>query len=234
MTRVPASRDDAFAARLAAIEKRLNALDAARTINGTTIDEPGSLQVRDKNGHLRMFMGVLADNVGIGLELYRADGTRALSFEGLSNDPTLHETLRLWDRSGNVLFEDDETTGVGLSRPYIPIPFKPTSQAFQTVTNPATTTNIFDLSYVRQHPHAEVAVEAYCTVGGATGLVELYDSTADVVLDSAAITSTAAAYILNGPVGGAHTGYQGLNIRVRRLTGTGDVTAVVIYAIGKG
>jgi hypothetical protein len=229
VTRVPASRDDAFSARIAAIERRLNALDAARTINGTTIDEPGSLQVRDKNGHLRMFMGVLADNIGIGLELYRADGSKALTCEGFSGDPTFHETIRLWDRAGNVLFEDDETSGVGLSRPYIPIP-----DAYQTATNPTTTTNIFDLAYLKQHPHVEVGVTAYCTVAGATGLVELFDSNNSVVLASAPITSTASAYALSGAVSGPHLNYQGLNIRVRRLTGTGDVQAVLMYAIGKG
>lgn len=235
MSRIPTSRDDAFAARLASIERRLDALDAARTINSTTIDEPGSLQVRDKNGRLRMYMGALADGVGLGFELYRADGSKAVSFEGLTDDPTLHETVRLWDRTNNILFEDDETGGQGLSRPYLQIRPVPTNWGPEVQsTTSGTIGGLWDFIFPKQHPKLEVYALSAIDTAGTTGELDLWDNLTSTRIAGPIAFSGNSTIVLKGAVSGGHTDYSFVSLRGRRTSASGSIGALPYSVVGKG
>ncbi len=231
--KLPVSRDDAFTQRIRTLEKRLDAIDAARNLNGTTIDEPGSLQVRDANGHVMVYIGRTTAPGQVGLELRRADGSLAFTFEGLTADPSFHETVRLYDRAGNVLVEDDETGGQGLSRPYIPAKVVASADAIQSTTS-TSMTNLHNITVVKQHPKIEMIIDCFVDTGSTSGQVDLYDLDNSAVIAGPYSFTGGSATAFNAPISGAHLDTRLLAVRGRRTSAAGSVGFSVRYAIGKG
>jgi hypothetical protein len=229
-TETPA--DEAFAARLAKIERRLDALDAARNLGSATIDSPGSLQVRAADGTTRLYAGDLS-NGETGFLLARADGTTALYFAALSGDASPHEIVRLLDRSGNTLFEEDETGGVGLSRPYIP-PIVQQSSLATVTANSGSLTNLWDIILIKQHPTLEVHGAIFVDAA-TTGEVDLYDLDNSVVVGAAqSFTATSVYFDFIIAPSGSHTQVRRFALRGRRTAGAGNVNVQLLHALGRG
>lgn len=230
---MPEDSASAVAARILALEKQVQTLLTATRLQSSTIDEPGSLQVRDSNGAIRLYAGMLTGAGQIGFELVRADGTLAFGFAGFPGDPTFHEVVQHYDRSGNMLFGDDEITGQGISRPYLHFPPIPSNLSIQSTTN-NTMTNLWDLPGVKQHARLEVQVYAYIDTGGTTGEVDLYDDgTSTVIAGPTAFTSGGVPITLNGLVSGAHLATKALRVRARRTSAAGSVGIQIRTALGR-
>jgi hypothetical protein len=229
---MPEDSAGAMAARILALEKQVQTLLTATRLQTATIDEPGSLQVRDANGAVRLYAGMLGGPGQIGFELVRADGSLAFTFSGLSGDPTFHEVVQLYDRVGNFLVGDDEITGQGLSRPYLPLPWNPTANAYQQLVS-TVYANVYDVNFSKQHARAEIVVASYCDPG-ATGDVDLYDGgTLNRVAGPFALTNVPTVFTLAGNVSGAHLASKTLNVRTRRTSGTGPISTVLLSAYGR-
>lgn len=225
----------AFARRLRELEAQVKTLQTGTRARSTAIDEPGSMQVRDINGAVRMYAGVLGNIPGhFGFELARADGSVALFFGGFSGDPSYHEVLEHYDRSGNLLVGDDEITGQGLSRPYLPLPTRVSANPNQSTPNLAMT-SLFDICFTKQHAKVEVQVWGF-TTGGVDGEMDLWDETTGAVIAGpvalpAAGTPTFAA--LSGPVVGTHMLNKFLHVRARVVAGVGTANVALLSAYGR-
>ena len=217
--------------RLERIERRLDALDASRTLRSASIDSPGTLQVRDADGNVRLYIG--DDDAGqTGLVLTRADGSRALQFVTFVGDPTPNATLRILDRAQNILLEEDETGGVGLSRPYIPALVQQSSLAYVTATNP-TLTNLWDIILVKQHPKLEVK-GAIFVAAGSTGQVDLYDLDNSTVVGATQTFTGDAYFTFEVSPSGSHTEVRRFALRGRRSAGAGAGSGPLLHAPGRG
>jgi hypothetical protein len=220
--------EDRFAARLASIERRLDAMDAARNLRSATIDEPGTLQIRTLDGTVIAYFGRQSDG-RMGLTLRRTDGTSALEFAGFTGDLTPHQVLRLFDRLGNEVLGDDETSGQGLARPWLPVQSKASASIMASTTTP-TMTNVFDLDVLKQQPKILVGVQAVSDAGTA-GQVDLYnEGTAAVIAGPLTVTSAGVADDLLGVLAGGHLSLQPIRLRARRTSGTGSVGVICAFA----
>lgn len=124
-----------LAARIRALEKRQNDLDAALKGLGITIDPATNslvvssgraVTVTDVAGNVVAQIGTqpgLERTGGIpqaGVSLYREDGTIA-AFLGDANPtvPPFKQSFQIYDRQGNVVVADDTNGGKGLANPYV-------------------------------------------------------------------------------------------------------------------
>ena len=168
--------------------------------------------------------------------LSRSTGEIALSLEDpLPAVDGFHQYLALWDRAGNVIMGDDTTSGQGLARPYVPIPFYPYPAApIQTTTSGSFTTLMRAAAAFHQHPRVQVGVLVQSSAS-TTGEVRLYDSTNGVqVGPTLTIPGGDFSNYMLGPaaLGGNHMDTLDLDVQARRLTGAGTIGVQVTTAYG--
>jgi hypothetical protein len=142
----------------------------------------------------------------------------------------------LSDTAGNVVVSHDGVSGIGLGRPWLPVPFVPLYGVIDSNTGwPVTTSGSFvDLLYAShevQHRHVMVDVDVVCGE----------DTTAEVqILDGA--TAIGAAETLNAGVttrlritaalASSYTAETTLYVQGRRVTGAASVWVQVAGAWG--
>jgi hypothetical protein len=232
--KTPVPQDQQFEERLRTIERRLDALNEASPLRSATIDFPGELLVRDSDGSEVFRVGATAGQVGVIIR--RPDGSLAFRVGVLTGDPSPNATVRVQDRLGNLLFEDDETTGQGLSRPYLQVPAVGVANLAAKVesTTSSSFAELWRLYFPKQHPKIDVTVGTYISGGGVTGEVDLWDVNAGARVAGPFAFSGTASTILNGSLVGAHMSGQVLAVRGRVTGGGGNVGAIVFQASTRG
>jgi len=238
------SSEPALLAELAKLRRRIEQLERAAPLRNATISDGGQLIVKGVDGNTLVLMG-RSD-----VESYKApDGHKQMvfmvsrengepafaMFDPLPAVDGFHQYWALYDRLGNVVVGDDTTSGQGLARPYLPIPFYDWIDVpSQTTTSGSWTTLQRAAAWPKQHPRIQVGLVAQ-TGGGTTGEVRLWDATNGVQLGST-ITLAAAEYSAHniGPVtvGGTHMQTIDIDIQARRLTGASTIGARVTTAFG--
>lgn len=229
--------EDELAERLRTIERRLDAIDAARNAGNTTIDQPGVLRVRTDDGDTVFVVGQVADGTMV-MRCLRDDGTQAVGTSGALGGP---QYVAMWDRGGNIIVADDTVSGEGLAWPNIPAQFVSNNTlSYNAITSAAFAGGEVATCYsIRQQPRLRVVVIVQTSDGSTAGEVQLWDATNSAQLGSVQVVPAGAyaIYVL-GPVNveancGLHAAMN-IQVRARRTAGAGSLRCAVAEARGLG
>jgi hypothetical protein len=229
------SESDALLTELAELRRRIASLETAAPLRNASISDGGQLVIKGRAGQTLVLLGRSDDetlNAPDGqaqmlLQVFRTDGTKAFAMW----DPApavdgFNQFVAMYDRAGNNIFSDDTTSGVGLAKPYLPVPFYDyPAVPTQTTTSATFTTLQRAAAHVKQHPRIQVGL-LILTSADTTGEVRLWDSTNNVRIGST-LTIAANTFGANniGPdyLLGAHMDTLDLDIQARRTGGTGTI-----------
>lgn len=228
MAKVPRPIDENwFRREIDDLKKKVEDLSRSRQLGSSTISgelrlSPGSgFSASDADGSGLMRIGQLfyegVENPPFGVYMSRADGS--VAFEVAGADGT-RQFVALRDRSGNIIHSDDTASGVGIGRPWLPIPW------FNYPT-PATTSATFvttsSAALFKQHPKLDFAMHVSASLADTAGeyrvLVDGQVAYGPVTL--AAGTSTFAGDVVAVP--GGFGDWMTVDVQVRRTAGTGEV-----------
>lgn len=238
----PGSDQDLLMAEIRALQRRLQALESAAPLRNASISDGGRLEVKGRDGTAQIILGRTDDptrnapdgNPQMVFYVYRSTGEIALSMEdGAPAVDGFQQYLAIWDRSGAIIAGDDTTSGQGLARPYLPIPFYPYLDPPAITTTASTFTTLMrSAAHAKQHPRIQVGVTVQ-TGSGTTGEVRLWNRTSGVAIGSTlTIPANSWADYNIGPaaLGGAHMDTIDLDIQARRTGGAGTIGVQVIGA----
>lgn len=240
----PDPNNDQLMANIRDLERRIKSLETSAPQRSMSISDGGQMIVRGRDGKTLVLLGRI-DNPArnapdgkpqMGFYLFRSTGEIALSVEdALPTVDGFQQYLALWDRSGNIIAGDDTTSGQGLARPWLPVPFYDyPAEPTQTTTSTSFTTLQRAAAYPKQLPQITVGVVVE-TSAGTTGEVRLFDTTHGAVVGSVLSipANTFAGYNIGpAPIGGNHMDGLDLDIQARRTGGTGTVGVRVVTAYG--
>ncbi|WP_327703646.1 hypothetical protein OG530_19340 [Streptomyces decoyicus] len=240
------SDPQSLARRLAAVERDLSELRAARRLEQATVGAGGVRIVNggrhamDTNSGVRMVdIGAFADQrfnhpdgtAQQGMWLRREDGSTIFSlFAGQG------ETNQAWswrDRAGNQVLADDTASGSGLARPYLPVPMSPAFDGgwdYWPRTANTTMSELWAARIYKQQPKIVVVAEASMDTSGATGQIEL--TVGNIARGPVSVSFGAAFYTLGPYDISAFAHMQAINVSLtgRRATGTGAIRATIYTA----
>jgi hypothetical protein len=231
------AREDAFAARITAIERRLDALDAARNSGNTTIDQPGTFTVRTDDGNDVFIAGILPDG-RMAVQIGRDDGTRALSTSGGAGQP---QFVGMWDRLGNLILADDTVSGAGLALPNLPVHFvSGNALDYNSISGSSFATGtVASTLAIRQQPRLRVQMVVQASDPTTAGELQLWDELHGTQLgDVVAVPAGAYTFFTLGPVNvesvcALHSDLY-VSVRARVTAGAGSLRCAVADARGMG
>lgn len=233
---------DPLMEEIRALRRRVAALETAAPLRSASISDGGRLAIKSRDGVDQIILGRTDDpsrrapdgNPQMVFYLYRSTGEPALTLEDAA--PAVdgfQQYLAIWDRAGNIIASDDTTSGQGLARPYLPVPFYPYLNPPAITTTAATFTTLMrSAAHAKQHPRIQVGVTVFADPG-TTGEVRLWDATHGVRIGSIlTIPANSWADYNIGPatLGGSHVDTIDLDIQARRIGGAGTIGVQVIGA----
>lgn len=236
-----------MAERLAALEREVAELRAARRLEAASIGS-GGLKITDggrfsmdtPSGTRMVDIGVITnpaynhtDGSQQQAQLFRReDGTPFLECFASPGDPD-HQFWSLWDSSSHIVAGDDATSGEGLARPYLPLQLWPAYAGGWAASWPSVNTtamqSLFTGRFYKQQPRLVVLAQASMDTAGATGSLQLkingvYQDVPQSV-DFGVSTYTFGPFPLADF--GGHMSQIEVSIDGRRDTGTGAIRATV-------
>lgn len=238
----PPSDRDQLHEEIRALTRRVQALETAAPLRNATISDGGQLLVRDRDGENLILIGRSDDptlnapdgNPQMLFQLFRSTGEVALEmFDPLPAVDGFQQFLAIRDRAGNAIVSDDTTSGQGLARPFIPIPFGDYVVPTVTTTSGTFSTN-HRASIYKQHPYLIVTLIVQ-TPSGTAGEVRVWNATAGEQIGSTlAVASNTYQQVIIGPgvVNGDHEAPLDIDIQARRTSGAGTVGTCVLTAWG--
>ncbi|MCX5601634.1 hypothetical protein OOK29_26130 [Streptomyces phaeochromogenes] len=238
-----------FARRLAAVEKQLRELRAARRLENASVGK-GGVRVID-GGRLAMDTPSQVRMIDIGkinqTDYNHGDGTPQQAVLFRREDGTLFmscfsyppfgsetQAWKFYDRGGNVVIAEDTNTGQGLARPYLDVPMGPSFDGgwdYWPRNGTTTMAGLWEGRFYKQLPKITVLVRTSMDTAGATGFIEL--AVNGVAQGSPTSVSFSAGYVTLGPFsldGYGHMEQISLIVQGRRNTGTGAIRASVVSA----
>lgn len=229
--------------RVTDLERQVRELQAGRRLEAATI---GSGGITVKGGTLRALYPDGGEAFLAGLH-HLASGTpvrgivvrrpgNVLSFWSFAReDGTGNSFWALFDRAGNIVVSDDAESGEGLARPWLPYVGRPSSDYVTPLsTTSGTFTPLWTYAGVRQHPRTTARLLVQ-TDAGTTAEVQLRDTNNNtVVAGPEAVGASANTYVdLTGALTGPFSGFIKVDVEARRVSGTGSVRVVLVYAVGR-
>lgn len=242
----PGSDRDPLYEEIRALRARVQALETAAPLRNASISDGGQLVVKDRDGETLLLIGRSDDptlNAPDGrpqmlFQLYRSSGEVAFEvFDPLPSVDGFQQFVAIRDRAGNAVVADDTTSGQGLSRPFIPIPFGEYIEYPTSTTTSATFVTMQRASIYKQHPKLLVRLLAQASAAGTTGEVRLWNSTTGEQIGTT-LTVGSGAYIetfiggSDGVVNGAHEDILDIDVQARRTAGAGTIGTRVLTAWG--
>ncbi|MFD7410611.1 hypothetical protein [Kitasatospora purpeofusca] len=154
-------------------------------------------------------------------KFYRPDGTIAFS--------TVLQTT-IWDGTGNAVLHDD-SGGVGLGRPYLPMVAAPARTADWLATMSATFEDVWRLSPIKLNPRGTITIGH---IADASTAGEVQVTVAGSPVGSPTTLGTTLGTTVIGPftVPGALESTVDIRVQARRTSGLGTVRCVVLAANG--
>lgn len=232
-----------LARRLAALEREVKELRAARRAEQTTIGagglrvvDGGKVTVDTARGVRMASFGAIEDgrfNHTDGtpqqaIRLRREDGTPTFScYADIGQD---NQAWWLTDREGNRLFADDYS-GSGLARPYMPVAMMPSYDAgwdYWPRNSTTTMKMLWRAGIYKQQQRVVVIADAAMDTSGATGYVELRVS--GVAQGSPVSVDFTGGFYTLGPFDlskFAHMSQISIEVYGRRNAGTGSIRASI-------
>lgn len=164
----------------------------------------------------------------------REDGS--LMFACFSYPPLGSETQawKWFDRTGNVVFAEDTNSGMGLARPYLPVPMGPGYDGgwdYWPRAASTSTSQLWSGRFYKQLPNIVVVVKASMDTSGGNGTIEL--TVGGTVQGTAQNLGFSVGYITLGPYSLAsydHMQQVDIVVQGRRTSGTGALRASLYSA----
>jgi hypothetical protein len=164
-----------------------------------------------------------------GLIIRRNDGTIAASLGDSTPDPNgpdgFRQVLEIYDRAQRVVLCDDDDSGQGLARPYVPIPVTRARYTDMVAVTDGAFVNVFEAPAGFHKVNARARVDVRCTtdVSGTTGevrvLVDGVQVGATQSVEFAVTTKVIGPFVVPGNAYTTHT----ITVQGRRAAGTGAV-----------
>ena len=221
------------------LKRRIKSLETQNRMSAGTIGDirGNSVQVVDRGGDLIAYVGEFTPlqpdgNPQPGLYFNREDGSLAFAiFDPLPLVDGYHQFWSLWDRTGNLIMSEDATSGQGIARPYLPIPWVTVDTTTWPVTTSATMVDMQFTLHSLQHPYVEVWVQA-APDAATVGEYQLVQGS-DIIGAPVQITGAAVQFVSwTVPVVGAFGLRTDLHVAFRRVSGAGNVRGLVVGAWG--
>lgn len=221
------------------LKRRVKSLETQNRLSAGTIGgvSGGSVQVVDRAGGLIAYIGEFAPNAPDGnpqpgLYFRRQDGTLAFAiFDPLPLVDGYNQFWSLWDRTGNLIMSEDTTSGQGLARPYLPIPWIDVRTSTWPVTTSASMVDAQFCLHNKQHPFVEVWIQA-APDASTVGEYQLVQGST-VIGAATQITGAAVQYVTwRAAVVGDHGDQTDLHLQFRRVSGAGNVRGIIVGAWG--
>lgn len=236
-----------MARRLAAVERELAELRAARRLEQATVGagglrivNGGRLAMDTAGGVRTVDIGAISDGrfnhadgtAQQGIFVRREDGTLALScYSGIGDT---NQAWNFYDRDGRSVFSEDTSSGSGLARPYLPVQMFPAIDGgwdYFPRNGTTTMTELWSGMIYKQQPRIVVVAVAAMDTVGATGYIELRINGAaqgsPTAIDAGGAYATLGPFNLNQF---AHMQQISISLYGRRNTGTGSLRASVYSA----
>jgi hypothetical protein len=211
-------------------EHRISNLETSQragftTVEGDLILGPGAkLEARDADGSPLITVGQVTygppHNTTVGVwRMRRADTTLAMAVDGAD---AAAQYVAMYDREQNIIFSDDTLSGVGLGRPWLPIPW-------WTDPNPTVTISTFwpvARAYgFKQHPKLQIRTQVSTSAADTTAEYQVRLSAVTVVIGPTAVPgSTTAEGLVEIDLPDAFGDGFTVALEIRRTAGTGTVT----------
>lgn len=233
---------DPLMEEIRALRRRVAALETAAPLRSASISDGGQLVIKGRTGQTLVVMG-RSDNPVLNapdgkpqmvFQVYRSTGE--VAFEVNDPLPTVdgfEQFVAIRDRGGNIVVADDTTSGQGLSRPMIPMPFEEFTVPVTTTTS-STFQAMQRASIYKQQPRM-IAWVLIQTPAGTTGEVRLWNATSSEVIGpvlTIASNTYVQAYLGPGDVSGAHEAQVDIDVQARRTGGAGAIGTRVLGAWG--
>ncbi|MDF6043261.1 hypothetical protein LRD69_14100 [Streptomyces sp. JH14] len=237
-----------LARRLAALEREVRELRAARRLENASVGA-GGVRVVD-GGRFAMDTPAKKHMVDIGaitnddynhgdgtrqqgIFLRREDGSPMLSCFSYPPFGSEAQAWKFYDNSGSVVLAEDANSGAGLARPYLPVALAPAyggAWDYWPRTSATTMTELWGGRIYKQQPRIVVVVRASMDTSGATGSIGLKIS--DVSQPSQSVGFAVGYYTL-GPYSLAnfeHMQQVDITVEAKRDSGTGTIRASLFSA----
>jgi hypothetical protein len=218
--------------RMKDLERQVDEIRKRVGLGNATISN-GSLKVLHPNGVAIAQFGkfTIAGATAYGWILRRPDGSIVTYTYGTDD----LQGLSAWfDKTGNTIIADDGVSGVGLARPYIPIPFyDDDTVALARTTTSASFVKLGFGKWNKQHPKLVALALVRSSAVDTTGEVRL-TAGGNVVGAVQSIAGNEFAYKDIGPgdAPGTFGIYYDLQIEARRTAGTGTIGVRVMGCHG--
>lgn len=196
------------------------------------------------NGEEGMSLQVSRSNTVPGAEIFTSgpeigqtvNGNPALiiaTVDGTPIDPDFRfQTIRIFDKSGNIIFADSLNARRGMSEPRLNITWF-TANLYQTTTS-TTAVDFAGTEWYFYHPHLRVRVLTQ-NDGGNESEIDIYETDSNTVLATQAVPAGSAAFydlIINrsdclggdGPNGN----FTRFSVRHRRTVGAGTIRTLIV------
>lgn len=218
--------------RMRAMERRIAELERGRTLNSASVSQ-GSFTVRTPDGDVIMRVGeiVVGASTFYGVEMLRRDGSLQARFY---DSATGGGYWSMHDEAGTVIMSNDTTSGQGIARPYLDLPFVPWSSVLTPpdLTTSATFATVHRAHGRKQQPWVEFMVVTKLDAG-TTGEIRLTQGGVDISGVTSLPDGDYSYRRLTGPVTGDHMADLQIDVQARRVSGAGNVRVLVAHAIGR-
>jgi hypothetical protein len=227
------------------LQRDVKELRAARRLESASVGG-GGMTIRDGGAFVMMTAsGVQVVQVGPmqwkhldgstqqGMILRREDGSQALSISAVPAVQGVDtQAWSWWDRSGNAVFAEDTTSGVGLALPYLPINFAPARFTDWLATTSAAYEDVHRATLKKQQPFAYVVVGHTADASGTTGQLQLTINGTSYGTPTAVTFTVGTVTIGPFPLPGQFNDQVELRVQAQRTAGTGNVRCHILAASG--
>jgi|GEM_PF-1873474 len=230
MSKTPTPDD--LVKRILALEKQVAELSKRAGLGSSAITR-GALTVRHPNGVDLFRAGgfYLSGDPVQGVLIRRADGS--VAFWAFSYASGANGYIALVDQDNNIIVSDDLASGVGLARPWLPVPFRDAWTTPPPNTTSGTFTPMQEATYTQQHPRLLAHLLVRASDGSTAGEVRV---TVDGVQvgEVRPVAAGEHAYAWVGPFAlpGDFSEFVNVAVEARRTAGSGTVGVRVVGAWG--
>lgn len=247
---VPQDDAGALTRRVAELERLVQQMSTARTLEaatigrgGITIDKGGAITVTDTDGHTVAIIGALPPEFNRtdgsrqpGFIIYREDGTAAATLSDANpTTPPYKQAWQIMDRAGHIIMADDTNGGTGIALPYLNggAVFADTNVVRWPQTTNGAFTTVADCYYTPLNPRIQWDIE-FVADAATAGEVRLLVNGTQVDTTQTVGTSFGAWTRYGVSIPGAWTYYNSIYValQARRTSGTGGVYATVQRFLG--
>lgn len=240
----PGDDTSQFLAELADLKRRIKDLETAAPLRNASISDGGQLVIKGVNGNTMVRLGRSDDPSLVApdghkqmvVQMFRDTGEGAFVIaDPLPGVGGFHQFWALFDLQNNIVASDDATSGQGLARPSLPVPFYDYTGAPPVTTTSATFATLQRSGkFIKHHPRLQAQL-LVASGASTTGEVRLWDATHGVQIGATvSLAAGVFTFVDIGPaaVTGAHMEQVDIDVQARRITGAGTIGAQVFGAYG--